>query len=158
MVSEDWRSIDIDALEPDSHLTKEDLLPTDIPPTTIEQVQQVANQIRSNLSSGQFQQALSLALDNVPYVADLNTKELHSKTVFEVLCSIRNNNNLNDLTGFVKSLSSEQQDVLVKYLYNNMSSPYGQKQGGLLLNWFEKTIEVTGVGSIARYLTDRRTV
>lgn len=158
MVSEDWRSIDIDALEPDAHLTKEDLLPTDIPPTTNEQVQQVANQIRSNLSSGQFQQALSLALDNVPYVADLSTKELHSKTVFEVLCSIRNNNNLNDLTGFVKSLSSEQQDVLVKYLYNNMSSPYGQKQGGLLLNWFEKTIEVTGVGSISRYLTDRRTV
>ena len=36
MVSEDWRSIDIDALEPDAHLTKEDLLPTDIPPTTIE--------------------------------------------------------------------------------------------------------------------------
>ena len=31
MVSEDWRSIDIDALEPDAHLTKEDLLPTDIP-------------------------------------------------------------------------------------------------------------------------------
>ena len=74
MVSEDWRSIDIDALEPDAHLTKEDLLPTDIPPTTNEQVQQVANQIRSNLSSGQFQQALSLALDNVPYVADLSTK------------------------------------------------------------------------------------
>ena len=65
-------------------------------------------------------------------------KELHAKTIFEVLCSIRNNNNINDLTGFVKGLNKEQQDVLIKYLYKSMSSGYGQKQGGLLLNWFEK--------------------
>ena len=138
MSSEDWRRIDIDALEPENHLTKEELLPTDIPPTSIDQIQSVASQIRSSLSSGQFQLALILGLDNVPYIADEQTKELHAKTIFEVLCSIRNNNNINDLTGFVKGLNKEQQDVLIKYLYKSMSSGYGQKQGGLLLNWFEK--------------------
>ncbi|EMG50096.1 Actin-related protein 2/3 complex subunit 5 [Candida maltosa Xu316] len=158
MASEDWRKIDIDALEPENHLTKEELLPSDLPFVSYDTIQSVAGQIRSNLSSGQFQQALVLGLDNVPYSADEKTKELHSQTIFEVLCSIRNNNNLNDLSKFIKSLNSEQQDVLIKYLYKNMGSSYGQKQGGLLLNWFEKTVEVTGVGSIARYLTDRRTV
>ncbi|KAI3405014.2 ARC15 [Candida oxycetoniae] len=158
MASRDWRSIDIDALETDAHLTEEDLKP-DLPVTSQSDISAVAQKVRTQLSSGEFQQALELALDNAPYVSDTpQTKEIHLKTVFEILCSIRNNNNLSDLPKFVKNLNQEQQDTLVKYLYKNMSTAYGQKQGGLLLNWFEKTIEVTGVGSIARFLTDRRTV
>lgn len=57
-----------------------------------------------------------------------------------------------------KQLDSNQQDTLVKYLYKNMSTSYGAKQGGLLLHWFEKTVEVTGLGPIVRFMADRRTV
>ncbi|KAI5958887.1 ARC15 [Candida theae] len=158
MASEDWRKIDIDALEPEYHLSAAELVP-DLPQISQSQISSVAQQVRSQLSSGQFQQALELALDNVPYIADSpQTKELHAKTVFEILCSIKNNNNISELGKFVKNLNQEQQDTLVKYLYKSMSESYGQKQGALLLNWFEKTVEVTGVGAIARYMTDRRTV
>lgn len=154
---EDWRRIDIDALEPENHLSKEDLIP-DLPPVSYDQVVQVSQQVRLSLSLGQFLPALQLALDNAVYVADEKTKELHAETVFEVLLSIKNNHSTNDFTNFVKQLSSDQQDNLIKYLYKNMSRPYGAKQGGLLLNWFEKTVDVTGLGPVVRYFSDRRTV
>lgn len=154
---EDWRRIDIDALEPENHLSKEDLIP-DLPATSYDQIAALSKQVRSSLSLGQFLQALALVLDNPPYVADEQTKTLHAETVFEVLISIRNNHNANDLSNFIKQLDSDQQDTLVKYLYKNMSTPFGAKQGGLLLGWFEKTVEITGLGPIARFMTDRRTV
>lgn len=156
-IMEDWRRIDIDALEPENHLSKQDLVP-DLPPVSHDHIVQVSSQVRLALSLGQFLAALQTALDNAPYVADDATKDLHAETVFEVLLSIKNNHSTNDFSSFVKQLSSDQQDVLVKYLYKNMSRPYGAKQGSLLLNWFEKTVDVTGLGPVVRYFSDRRTV
>lgn len=154
---EDWRRIDIDALEHDTHLTKADLIP-DLPETPYEQVASNAQEIRLALSLGKFGPALELALSSPPYVALEQTKNLALETVFEVLVSIKNNHNTNDFSGFVKQLSSDQQDVLVKYIYKIMETPFGAKQGALMLSWFEKTVEVTGMGSVVRYFADRRTV
>lgn len=41
-----------------------------------------------------------------------------------------------------------------------MGSIIGQSHGngGILLSWFEKTVDVTGQGSIIRHISDRRTV
>lgn len=153
----DWRRIDIDALEPEKFLTKEDLIP-DLPPVSHAEIVEVSKQCRSALSLGQFLVALTTALDTPPYVADEATKSLHAETVFEVLCSIKNNHSANDLSGFIKQLNGTQQDNLVKYLYKSMGTSYGTKQGGLLLSWFEKTVEITGLGPIVRFMTDRRTV
>ncbi|CAH2352252.1 actin-related protein 2/3 complex subunit 5 [[Candida] railenensis] len=153
----DWRSIDIYALEPENFLTKQDLIP-DLPPVSHDVIVGISQQCRQALSSGQFIVALTTALDTPPYVADEATKSLHAETVFEVLCSIRNNHSVNDLSKFVTQLDSTQQDTLVKYLYKSMGTGYGTKQGGLLLSWFEKTVEITGLGPIVRYMTDRRTV
>ena len=153
----DWRRIDIDALEPEKFLTKEELVP-DLPATLHAQVVAVSQQTRAALSQGKFQEALQAALENPPYVADDQSKELHAETVFEVLLSIRNNHSVNELSQFVKHLDRAEQDTLVKYLYKSMSMASGTKQGGLLLNWFEKTTEVTGLGPVVRYITDRRTV
>lgn len=153
----DWRRIDIDAYEPENHLSKEDLIPS-LPPTSYEQIEAISKQARTALSSGQFQQALELTLDSPPYVADDRTKDLHAATVFEVLCSVKNNHSTNDLSKFIKLLDSQQQDNLIKYLYKIMGTSYGAKQGGLLLSWFEKTVEVTGLGPIVRFTSDRRTV
>ncbi|KAI5954237.1 ARC15 [Candida jiufengensis] len=159
MASEDWRKIDIDALEPENHLTKEELIPPNLPQYTTNQIQEIGQSIRSQLSQGKFQQALVTGLDNIPFASSPQEKEIHQRTIFEVLCSIKNNSNSpNDINNIIKGLNQEQQDNLIKYLYTNMSTPYGQKQGGLLLNWFEKIVEIVGIGSISRYLTDRRTV
>lgn len=156
MYGTDWRRIDIDVYDTE-HLTKEELVP-DLPATSAQEIAGVSRDVRTALSSGQFLEALTLALDHPPYVADEQTKEAHAETIFEVLCSIRNNHNLADLLGFIQQLSPAQQDTLVKYLYKNMSTSYGAKQGGLLLSWFEKTVEITGLGPIVRFMTDRRTV
>lgn len=152
-----WRAIDIDALEPENHLSKEDLIP-DLPATSYEEIVALSKEIRQSLTLGQFLQALQLALDSPPYVADEKTKDLHAETVFEVLVSIKNNKNINEFSTFVKQLDSNQQDNLIKYLYKNMATAYGAKQGGLLLSWFEKTVDVTGLGPVVRHYSDRRTV
>lgn len=154
---DDWRRIDIDALEPENHLSKQDLVP-DLPPVSYEEIASLASSVKQQLSLGQFLPALQSALDTPPYVADERTKALHTETVFEVLMSIKNNHGVNDYAGFVKKLSSDQQDTLVKYIYKIMATPYGAKQGALMLGWFEKTVDVTGMGPVVRFYCDRRTV
>ncbi|KAK6198086.1 actin-related protein 2/3 complex subunit 5 [Scheffersomyces amazonensis] len=154
---EDWRRIDIDAYEPENHLSKEELLPN-LPETSKEDIEAISKQARVYLSQGKFIEALKLGLSYPPYIASEQIKNLHTETIFEILCSIKNNHNLNDLSSFVKQLDSDEQDTLVKYLYKTMSTSYGQKQGGLLLSWYEKTVEITGLGPIVRFLSDRRTV
>lgn len=152
-----WRHIDIDALEPETHLLKQDLIP-DLPPVSHDQVVSVSKTVKLALALGQFLQALQSALDSPPYVADAATKELHAETVYEVLVLIKNNHSIGEFLTFVKQLTSDEQDTLVKYIYKIMSTTYGAKQGALLLSWFEKTVDVTGMGPVVRYFSDRRTV
>ncbi len=79
---------------------------------------------------------------------------MHLSTVFDTLKSIKQS----QIPELVSDLSTEEHDVLVKYLYKLMSLPQGQQNSGILLAWFDKTIEVTGIGPIIRHLNDRRTV
>ncbi|WPK25018.1 hypothetical protein PUMCH_002317 [Australozyma saopauloensis] len=154
---DDWRRIDIDALEPENHLCKLDLIPQ-VDPVSPEQAQAVAQSVKQNLSLGKFLEALQTALDTPPYVSDESTKVLHAETVFEVLASIKNNHNASEYGNFVSQLSSEQQDTLIKYIYKIMGMPFGAKHGALMLGWFEKTVDVTGMGPVVRFFSDRRTV
>ncbi|GEQ72561.1 hypothetical protein JCM33374_g6248 [Metschnikowia sp. JCM 33374] len=154
---EDWRRIDIDALEPENHLSKQDLVP-DLPPVSHSDISSLAQQVKQALSQGKFLPALQAALDTPPYVSDEATKNLHAETVFEVLVSIKNNHNVNEFASFVSQLTSDQQDTLVKYIYKIMATSYGAKHGALLLSWFEKTVDVTGMGPVVRFYSDRRTV
>lgn len=154
---DDWRRIDIDALEPDTHLLKQDLIP-DLPPVSHDQVVATSKTVKQALALGQFLQALQTSLDTPPYVADEATKNLHAETVYEVLVLIKNNHSIGEFGNFVKQLSSDEQDTLVKYIYKIMTTTYGAKQGALLLSWFEKTVDVTGMGPVVRYFSDRRTV
>ncbi|CAN6647608.1 actin-related protein 2/3 complex subunit 5 [Trichomonascus vanleenenianus] len=151
----DFRKIDVDALIPDNILTKEDLIP-DLPPVSEQDISSRAQLVRQTLQKGDFAGALQVALDNPPYGGTDSLKEVHLKTVVDILTSVKSN----DITGVVQSLSAEQQNVLVKYLYKAMGSPIGQAHGngGIMLSWFERTTAVTGQGPIVRFLSDRRTV
>lgn len=154
---DDWRRIDIDALEPENHLCKLDLIPQ-LDTVSYEEIGAIAQSVKQMLSLGKFAEALQEALNTPPYVSDEATKALHTDTVFEVLVSIKNNHNTSDYASFVSQLSSDQQDTLVKYIYKIMSTPFGAKHGAILLGWFEKTVEVTGMGPVVRFFSDRRTV
>lgn len=154
---DDWRRIDIDALEPENHLCKLDLIPQ-LNPVSHDEVVATARIVKQNLSLGQFLEALQAVLDNPPYVSEDSTKALHCETVFEVLASIKNNHNTSEYGNFVKQLTAEQQDSLIKYIYKIMELPFGAKHGALMLGWFEKTVDVTGMGPVVRFFSDRRTV
>lgn len=150
----DWRRIDIDAFDSDSRLTAEDLQPPYDHQITIADLQNKIQQLRNLSSSGDFTQAIKLITQDPPYSGDENTKEQYFQNVLEVLIQVRQA----DMSNIISSLNSDEQIVLIKYLYKGMSKPNGQKNGGALLTWFDKLTQVTGVTPIVHYLTDRRTV
>lgn len=153
-MDKDWRRIDIDAFDPDSRLTVEDLQPPYDHQITISDLQNKIQQLRNLTSSGDFTQAVKLITQDPPYSADTTTKDQYFQNVLEVLVQVRQA----DMSNIIKSLNPDEQIVLIKYLYKGMSKPEGQKNGGILLSWFDKLTQTTGVTPIVHYLTDRRTV
>jgi actin related protein 2/3 complex subunit 5 len=114
-------------------------------------------------------------------------QEIHLQTVLETLQQIRASEMTPLLQRIYGSEGGpEVLDTLTKYLYKGMSqtgspskpgvSPtptggfsqiagrsFGGGEGGgqmmsVLLSWHEKVVEVAGVGSVVRVMTDRRTV
>ncbi|CAL9728952.1 actin-related protein 2/3 complex subunit 5 [Monosporozyma unispora] len=150
----DWRRIDIDAFDPDCRLTANDLIPPYERQVTLQELQPKMEQLRTLSSGGDTRGAVQLITQDPPYSADDTTKNQYFQVVLETLSQVRQA----DIINIVKELNTEQQIVLVKYLYKGMSLPEGQKQGGILLAWFEKLTQSSGVTPIVHYLSDRRTV
>ncbi|CCK72780.1 Arc15p KNAG_0L01600 [Huiozyma naganishii CBS 8797] len=150
----DWRRIDIDAFDPESRLKTEDLLPPYTTQVTLAELQPKITQLRNLSTSGDISAAVQLAMQDPPYSADGATKAAYFQAVLDTLSQVRQA----DIANIVKQLSLDQEAVLVKYLYKGMSVPEGQRQGGILLAWFEKLTQASGIAPITHYLSDRRTV
>ncbi|USP78661.1 hypothetical protein yc1106_05935 [Curvularia clavata] len=186
MAAVNWRTINIDALDPDSpaNFDLSSLAPAVTPVSTAD-VQNNASQIRQLLRGGDNEGALQSALENPPYGADDKGKEAHLAVVIEILQSIRQS----DMSPILSRIYSapggtEALDVLMKYIYKGMaqSNPAGMArnitpqptgfsqihargggEGGgqamsVLLSWHEKLVDIAGPGSIVRVMADRRTV
>lgn len=63
----------------------------------------------------------------------------------------------NDITDTVNSIPVQLRDTLMKYVYKGFENPKDYSSSALLI-WHEKVLAATGLGSIVRVLTDRRTV
>lgn len=116
-----------------------------------------------------------------------NTQEVHLATVTEILQSIRQSDMTPLLTRIYQSEGgTELIDCLMKYIYKGMAgvptpggsgtispqptggfSQVGRRAGAgegsgqamsVLLSWHEKVVEIAGLGTISRVMTDRRTV
>jgi actin related protein 2/3 complex subunit 5 len=184
MAAVNWRTINIDALDPDSpaNFDLSSLTPA-VAPISTSDVQSLATQIRQLLRGGDNEGALQGALENPPYGADERGKDIHLAIVIEILQSIRQSEMSPILSRIYNSPGgTEALDVLMKYIYKGMSqtstakstitpqatgfsqvhSRGGGEGGGqamsVLLSWHEKLVEVAGPGSIVRVMTDRRTV
>lgn len=72
-VNQNWRLIDVDALDPELEYPPE-LLSPPAEPVDISVVQSVGQQCRGLLQRGDAPQALRIALENVPYGADADGK------------------------------------------------------------------------------------
>ena len=77
MTTANWRTINIDALDPDSAANFDiaSLLPSDsIPSISAPEVQSLSGQIRQLLRGGDAEGALRGALENAPYGGDAAAK------------------------------------------------------------------------------------
>ncbi|MCJ1372559.1 hypothetical protein MMC20_003784 [Loxospora ochrophaea] len=188
MAVTNWRTINIDLLDPESSANFDitSLAPS-VAPVSATEAQSLAGQIRQLLRGGDSEGALKGALENVPYGGDSSAKEVHLATVVEVLQSIKQSE-MSPMLGRIYAAEggTELLDVLMKYIYKGMSrtspsssastrtispqstgfsqiqSRSGGEGGGqamsVLLSWHEKLVEIAGPGCIVRVMTDRRTV
>ncbi|CAK3817916.1 Actin-related 2 3 complex subunit 5 [Lecanosticta acicola] len=123
MAEFNWRTINIDALDPESSYNFDlTTLTPAVQPVSTADVQTLAGQIRQLLRGGNAEGALRGALENPPYGADEQGKALHLATVTEILQSIRQA----EMTPLLQRIyqsegGSEVCDTLMKYLYKGMS-------------------------------------
>lgn len=70
---EDWRRIDIDALDTENQILAEELKP-DVPPVSAEEVQSKISTLRSYISKGSYNDAILFITEDPPYGADESSK------------------------------------------------------------------------------------
>ncbi|KAI1388202.1 Arp2/3 complex 16 kDa subunit ARPC5 [Hypoxylon trugodes] len=191
-LSDAWRTINIDALDPDSSQNFDtSTLHPPLPEVGEAEVRQLNAQIRQLLRGGDSEGALRGCLESPVYNGSDSAKDAHLQTVVEVLQSIK----ASEMTPMLQRIygsegGSELLDVLTKYLYKGMSggsSKEGHKTPtrnltpqatgfsqigsrnvtvnentgaamSVLLSWHEKVVDVAGLGSIERCMTDWRKV
>ncbi|UZJ53039.1 hypothetical protein CBS101457_002359 [Exobasidium rhododendri] len=150
-----FRKIDVDKYDEDV-LLEEELIDVDkrSPVELAGVAKQKANDVRGLIGRGDSRGALALILESPPY-GPLNADA--KNTTLMSLLDIINSTKSSDIPSLVKSLSLDEQDMLMKYLYKGLSSP-DLGASAVLLGWHEKLTEVAGTGCIMRVLTDRKRV
>ncbi|TFK27295.1 arp2/3 complex 16 kDa subunit [Coprinopsis marcescibilis] len=157
MADINFRKIDIDQWDEDA-LHESELYEVDPrdPQQVLEEAKARQVAVRSSLARSDISGALTTALESAPYGP--NVEEAKTITL-QTLLTILNSTKSTEISGVVKTLSPDTQDVLMKYLYKGMAMPgWGDISGSVLLGWHEKLTEVAGVGCIVRTMTDRRIV
>ncbi|KAI0873651.1 actin-related protein 2/3 complex subunit 5 [Hypoxylon argillaceum] len=192
-LSDAWRTINIDALDPDSSQNFDtSTLHPPLPEASEADVRALNGQVRQLLRGGDAEGALRGCLETPVYNGSEVAKDAHLQTVIEVLQSIKASEMTPMLQRIYDSESgSELVDVLMKYLYKGMAggsassgglrtptrnltpqatgfSQIGGRPGAsnestgagmsVLLSWHEKVVDVAGLGSIQRCMTDWRKV
>ncbi|KAH9936908.1 arp2/3 complex subunit [Amylocystis lapponica] len=152
-----FRKIDIDQYDEDVLLESELYEPEPRDPAQVlNDAKQKASVVRSALAKGDIVGALNTVLSDAPYGSNLDDAK---NLTLQTLVSILNSTKAAEIAGVVKSLSPDDQDTLMKYLYKGMALPgWGDVSGSVLLGWHEKLTEAAGVGCIVRAMTDRRLV
>lgn len=118
-LSDNWRTINIDALDPDSSTNFDvSTLVAQFPPVSDSDIRTLAQQVRQLLRGGDPEGALRGALENAPYGSSEQVKELHLATVMEVLQSIK----ASEMTPLLKKIMASEGggdvlDCLMKYLF-----------------------------------------
>ncbi|KAL7005621.1 arp2/3 complex subunit [Cystobasidiomycetes sp. EMM_F5] len=155
MAARNWRTIDIDALDPEGQLTADELVDPDprSPAVALDQARSKSQEARSALQRSDPSGALAAALVDAPYGSALaEASSLTLQTVLSVLNTVR----ANDISKVVTALDPSTQDQLMKYLYKGMASVEEGSNCSVLLNWHEKLTEVAGIGCIVRTMSDHR--
>ncbi|KAL4820876.1 actin-related protein 2/3 complex subunit 5 [Aspergillus spinulosporus] len=121
-----YRTINIDALDPDSpqNFPLTTLLPSTLPPPqSSSDAANTATQVRQLLRSGDPAAALIHVLDTAPLGGDEGAKQVHLATVIDVLQGIRQGEMGRVLQAVLDGPGGvERGDCLMKYLYKGMGA------------------------------------
>lgn len=96
--------------------------------------------------------ALKASLSDPPYdAADIAIKDEATKTVVKVLSAIKDE----EVDGACADLKKKEFDILMKYLYRGLALA---QNSGQLLKWHAYVVEKSGIASIVRAITEKKTV
>ena len=110
--------------------------------------------VESLLSSGKAGEALNHVLhNNSGSMKDPRARDAHLAVSLRVLLSFKTS----QIEAAVAGLDNESRDILMKIIYRGFEVPYEGSSAQLLV-WHEKVYAVSGVGSIVRVMTDKKTV
>ncbi|XP_072936876.1 actin-related protein 2/3 complex subunit 5-B [Epargyreus clarus] len=141
-----FRKIDIDQYNEDNF--KEDEAEQSAPTGPDE------GEVCALLNQGRYVEALKLVLSNAPLgTTDQQIKDSALALTLKVLLAIKSA----QIEEVVGTLSRDDIDVLMKYIYRGFEYPSEGSSGHLLL-WHEKAYNIGGSGSIVRVLSDRMKV
>ena len=113
-----------------------------------------SNKVDELIRSTRFAEAVGEALSNPPLgTKDAELKEDNARVVNLALAAVPDKESA--ITKVVESLSSDQHDVLMKYIYRALQNA---TNCGAMLKWHGVLFKHSGIGCIVRTLTDRKTV
>jgi len=147
-LSHEFRKLDIDQYN-------EDLYVEESGSADIQTVQGPdESEVNNLLQSGKAGDALKIVLRDAPITSKgFDIKEKAFTLAMKCLLAVRTS----EMDTVVKSLTSYEVDILMKYIYKGFEVPT-EGSSGHLLAWHEKAYATGGLGAIIRVMTDRKSV
>lgn len=159
---EDWRKIDIDAVDASSRnkrltsdaITNNFIQKGVIHSYTASDMSNLIGELSGRVSKNDYAASITEVIVKYPVYAaeDAELKLKYLQLVNSCLVSFK------DINSVVGGLSADEADVLLKYCYKIMSIKQFQANGQAIINWVDKIITKFGQGAVLRYITDRKVV
>ncbi|GMH92710.1 hypothetical protein TrST_g1800 [Triparma strigata] len=109
----------------------------------------------AGMLSGDKTSALRVALTDPPVTSkNPDTKAINCNTVGDVITAVGES----DIDSVIEKLEMAECDILMKYIYKLLGDTSHSDKSGVMLKWHAKLLKKTGMGSIVRSMTDRKTV
>ena len=117
-------------------------------------VEERRSRVDELIRSTRYAEAVGEALSNPPLgTKDMDLKDENAEVVNMALGAVPDKESA--ITAVVEQLSSDAQDVLMKYIYRALQNA---TNCGAMLKWHAVLYKHSGIGCIVRTLTDRKTV
>ena len=147
-----FRTLDVDKYSEDIYKDEQEVAET---PGTGKEIGDIADTlVESLLAEGKAGEALSRVLTTTSLgIKNKETREANLGAAMRVMMSIKTS----QIEGAVAELDNENRDILMKIIYRGFENP-SEGSSGQLLVWHEKVFAVSGVGSIVRVMTDKKTI
>ncbi|VDK86599.1 unnamed protein product [Litomosoides sigmodontis] len=140
-----YRKLDVDAFDPEKFVDCEDGETPGIGPD-----ERLVNQL---LQSAKLQEALKASLSNPPLKCKNQAiKDRSTALVTKVLMNIKTA----DIEGIVKTLTDDEVNLLMKFIYKAMETHADNATCQYLLSWHAQVLARGGYGAIIRVFCDRQ--